>query len=173
MRAAAKPSLAHWDVCLGGRRCHRFVKHIAPAPYRFDVVIAARRLGELFAQLADENINDLELGLARSAIEGVEKHFPRDDGTFSPGEEFEDGVLLAGQVHRLVVDRDNSGIEIDDQLTDPDRRPGMALGTLDDGLSPNWMMCFEPGQARLFQAIGCRQMWKGSAKLPVPADGEV
>ena len=116
MRAAAKPSLAHWDVCLGGRRCHRFVKHIASAPYRFDVVIAARRLGELFAQLADENINDLKLGLAHSAIEVIEKHFPRDDGIILHGEEFKDGVLLAGQLHRLVVDRDNSCIEIDGQL---------------------------------------------------------
>jgi hypothetical protein len=57
-------------------------------------------------------------GLVRSAIE-VEKHFPRDDGTLSQGEEFEDGVLLAGQVHCLVVDRDNSGIEIDGQLSSP------------------------------------------------------
>ena len=82
----------------------------------FDVVITARRLGELFAQLADENINDLKLGLAHSAIEVLEKHFPRDDGILLQGEEFEDGVLLAGQLHRLVVDRDNSCIEIDGQL---------------------------------------------------------
>jgi hypothetical protein len=59
----------------------------------------------------------------RSAADGVitGKHFPRDDGTRSQGEEFEDGVFLAGQVHRLVVDKDNSGIEIDDQLVCPGR----------------------------------------------------
>jgi hypothetical protein len=59
MPAVAKPSLAHRDVCLGGRRRHRLMNHVAAAPYCFDIVIVAHRLGELFAQLTDENINDL------------------------------------------------------------------------------------------------------------------
>jgi len=147
MRAAAKPSLPHRHVCLGSRRCHRLVKNIAAAPYRFDIVIAARRLSELFAQLADENINDLELGLVRSAIEVVEKHFPRDDGTLSQGEEFEDSVLLAGHVHRLVVDEDNPRIEIDGQLASPNRRFRVALGRADDRLNGSCVICFELGQA--------------------------
>ena len=134
-------------TCVGGCRCHRLVKHIAAAPYRFDVVIAACRLGELFAQLADENINDLELGLVHSAIEVVEKHFPRDDGALLQGKEFEDGVLLAGQVQRLIVDRDNSGIEINGQLTRPGRRFAVAFGEPNDRLNGNWMSCFDLGQA--------------------------
>jgi len=104
-------------------------------------------LGEFFAQLADENINDLLLGLVRSAIEVVEKHFPRDDDTLSQGEEFEDRVFLAGQVHRLVVDKDNSGIEIDDQLACPNRRFRVALRGADDRLNGSCVICFELGQA--------------------------
>src|SRR5271169_2630511 len=46
----------------GGRSAghrHRIPQNIAAAPYRLDVMAAAGRLGELFAQLADKNVNDL------------------------------------------------------------------------------------------------------------------
>jgi hypothetical protein len=40
-----------------------------------------------------------------------------------------DAVFLWGQVHRLVVDRDDAGIEIDGQLAGADRRFRVAFGT--------------------------------------------
>jgi len=100
-------------------------------------VIAAGRLGEFFAQLAEENIDDLQLRLVRSVIETVKKHFLREDGTLAQAEELEDGVLRAGHMHWLVVDRDNPGIEIDGQLACPDRRFRVALERADDRLNGN------------------------------------
>ena len=117
--------MCEWLPCPPGRGAYSR----GPTPFRCS---DARRLGEFFAQLADENINDLLLGLVRSAIEVVEKHFLRDGDTLSQGEEFEDRVFLAGQVHRLVVDRDNAGIEIDDQLACPGQTEIRASGTIQE-----------------------------------------
>jgi hypothetical protein len=64
--------------------CVRLVAaHIAAAPYRLDVVMAARCLGELFAQLTEEYIDDLELRLVHPAIEAVKNHFLSEDGTLA------------------------------------------------------------------------------------------
>ena len=71
-------------------------KCTATAPHRFDVVIAACRMGEFLAQVADEDINDLRLRLVYSAIEVVEQHLLREDGTLAQAEELQDGILLAG-----------------------------------------------------------------------------
>src|SRR6516162_280996 len=137
MRAITKRASGIIGGCLGSRRRRRVAKHIAAAPHRFDVVIAAGRLGEFFAQLAEENVDDLQLRLVRSVIETVKKHFLREDGTLAQAEELEDGVLRAGHMHWLVVDRDNPGIEIDGQLACPDRRYRVALGRADDRLNGN------------------------------------
>src|SRR5690606_34604147 len=40
---------------------------IAPAPDGFDVVLAVRRRRQLLAQLADEDVDDLQLGLVHAA----------------------------------------------------------------------------------------------------------
>jgi len=50
-------------------------QHVATAPHRLDVMLAAGRLGDLLAQFSDEDIEDLELGLVRAGIEVVEEHF--------------------------------------------------------------------------------------------------
>ena len=54
----------------GGPWCCRVAKHIAAAPHCFDVMIAAGCLGELFAQIADKNVDDLELRRAHHTVEG-------------------------------------------------------------------------------------------------------
>jgi len=101
-------------------------------------MIATRCLGELFAELAEEYIDDLDLRLVYSAIEAVEKHLLSEDGTLAQAEELEDGILRGADVHRLVIDRDNPGFEIDGQLACPDRRFRVALRRATD---------FELGQA--------------------------
>jgi hypothetical protein len=53
-------------VAVGGRG--RIAQHIAAAPDRLDVVVAAGGLGQLLAQLADEHVDDLELGLVHAAV---------------------------------------------------------------------------------------------------------
>src|SRR3979411_1038859 len=51
-----------------------FAQHIAAAPHGLDVVLAARRIGELLAQLADEDVDDLELGIFHAAQAMHEKN---------------------------------------------------------------------------------------------------
>src|SRR5204863_296773 len=52
----------------------RVAQHVAAAPDGLDVVIAAGGLRELLAQLADEDVDDLQLGLVHPAIEMVQEH---------------------------------------------------------------------------------------------------
>jgi hypothetical protein len=57
-----------------GRRCGAplvlvwLAQYMAPPPHRLDVVLAVRGLGELLAQLADENVDDLDLRLVHAAV---------------------------------------------------------------------------------------------------------
>src|SRR5271163_3839803 len=48
--------------------------HIPAAPDRFDKFLATRRVGELFPQLADENIDDFHLRLVHAAVEVIKDH---------------------------------------------------------------------------------------------------
>src|ERR1700691_4482402 len=62
---------------LGGDLCFvfvRFAQDVAAAPHRFDIILAARSVGEFFPQLADEDVDNLEFRFVHSAIEMVEKH---------------------------------------------------------------------------------------------------
>src|SRR5262249_29381895 len=52
----------------------RLAQHVATAPHRLNVVLAARGVGELLAQLADEDVDDLELGLVHAAVKVIEEH---------------------------------------------------------------------------------------------------
>src|SRR6202035_5565046 len=50
----------------------RLTQHIAAAPHGLDEVTAFGSVGELLAQLADEDVDDLQLGFVHAAIEMVE-----------------------------------------------------------------------------------------------------
>src|SRR5438132_12638225 len=68
---------AKFDLTSGRYAClvlGRLAQHVAAAPHGLDVVLAARGVGELLAQLADEHVDDLELGLVHAAVEVVEEH---------------------------------------------------------------------------------------------------
>jgi hypothetical protein len=73
---------------------------------------SAGRLGEFLAQFADEHVDDLDFGLVHSAIEVIEDHRLRHGRTLALGQQFEDAVLPTGEMHRLVIDRHDSLIEI-------------------------------------------------------------
>jgi len=113
----------------------RIAKPVAATPYCFDKVIAARCLGQLLAQLANKDVDDFDLGLVHSAVEMVEKHFLCQRRALAQSEQFEDPVFLAGEVHGVIVDRDLSGVEIDDQLAGPHHRFTVALGAAGDCLN--------------------------------------
>ena len=68
---------------LGFRNCHRVAKHIAAAPHGLDIMFSAR---QLFAQLADKDVDYFERRLVHSLIQVVEKHFLGHCGTFAKAE---------------------------------------------------------------------------------------
>ena len=55
--------------------------------------------------MANEDINDLELGFLCPAVEVREKHLLGYDRALVLAEQFEQAIFLAGQVHRPIIDR--------------------------------------------------------------------
>src|SRR5690606_17982786 len=110
----------------------RVAEHVAAAPDRLDVVLAAGRLRELLAELADEDVDDLELGLVHAAVEMVEEHLLGERRPLAQRKQLEDAVLLPGEVQRLPVHLDDAAVEIDDELAGPDDAFGMTLGAAHD-----------------------------------------
>src|SRR5665647_3304140 len=79
-------------------------QYVAPAPHRFDVVLAVRCAAELLAQLANENVDDLDLRLVHATVELGEEHFVGDRRPLAEVQELQHLVLLAGEVHVNPVD---------------------------------------------------------------------
>src|SRR5690348_15044394 len=61
------------------RRAGRISKDVAAPPDRLDVMVSPGRLGQLLAQFADEDVDDLKLGLIHPAVEVVEEHLLRQN----------------------------------------------------------------------------------------------
>src|SRR5450759_43454 len=101
---------------------------------RFNVVLAIRRAGELLAQLANKDVDDLDLRLVHAAIEVVQEHFLGQRRALAQREELQNLVLLAGKMHARAVDLDRLGVEVDDEIAGPDDGLGVALGAADDGV---------------------------------------
>src|SRR5271169_4546958 len=72
--------------------------------------------------------------LVYPAVEVKEKHFLGQGGALAQAEQLEDAVFLAGQMQRTVVDFDNPGVEIDDELAGADDRLRVTLGAPDYGM---------------------------------------
>src|SRR5580704_14662787 len=79
-------------------------QHVAAAPNRLNVVLAARSVGELLAQLADEDVDDLQLGLVHAAVEMIEEHLLGQRRALAQAQELQHLVLLAGQMHPRGAD---------------------------------------------------------------------
>jgi hypothetical protein len=76
---AEAPASRKAGSCLG----RWLAQHIAASPYRLDIVVATRRLGELFAKHADEDIDDFDL------VEMGQEHVLRYRRTLPQAEQFE------------------------------------------------------------------------------------
>ena len=113
----------------------RVPQNVPAAPDGLNVVVASGGLRELFTELADKNINDLEFRFVNPAVQMVEEHFLGQRRTFAEREQFQDSIFLTGQMKRLVVDFNGPCIEIDCQLTGFNNRLCMSLGTADNGLN--------------------------------------
>src|SRR5215468_11191945 len=107
-------------------------QHIATAPDGLDEVAAFGGIGELLAQLADEDIDDLQFRFVHAAIEMIEEHLLGQRGALAQAEQFQHLVLFSGQMHTLTADLDRFGVEIDHEVAGLDHRLGMALRTAHD-----------------------------------------
>ena len=96
------------------------VQRIATSPHGLDVVRAASSLSQLFAQLADENINDRELGSDDPAVKMIEDHFLGQGSAFSETQQFKNGVFFTRQAQSHVVDCDRLDLGIEDEFSSPD-----------------------------------------------------
>src|SRR5215216_7152942 len=112
----------------------RVAQHIAAPPHRLEIILTLGGVGEFLAQLADEHVNDLLLGLVHAAIEVVEKGFFGQGGALAQAQELQHLILLAGQVNLGPVDLHCSGIQIDDEIIGLDHALGMAFGAAHDGM---------------------------------------
>jgi hypothetical protein len=111
----------------------RLAQHVAAAPDGFDVV-AVRGMGELPAQLAHENVDDLHFRLVYTAVEVVEEHLLGQRHALAQREQLQHLIFLAGQMHARAVDLDRLGVEVDDEITSLDEGLSMALGAPHDGV---------------------------------------
>src|SRR6185437_6632075 len=110
----------------------RLAQHVAAAPHGLDEVAAFGSVGELLAELADEDVDDLQLRLVHAAIEVIEEHFLGERGALAERKQLQHLVFLAGQVHTLAADLDRLGIEVDHEIAGLDHRLGVALGAAHD-----------------------------------------
>src|SRR6185437_10686250 len=118
----------------GGRFGGRIAENIAASPHRLDVILAFGGDRELFAQLADEDVDDLQLRLVHAAIEMVEEHLLGEGRALAQAQQFENAVFLAGEMEWRVFHFDGAAVEIDGELAGTDYRLGMALGAAHDRL---------------------------------------
>src|SRR6185437_9678001 len=107
----------------------RIAQHIAAAPHGFDVIVAVDRRRQFLAQLADEDVDDLEFGLVHAAIEMIEEHLLGEGGALAERKQLQHLIFLARQVHALAVHFHGFGVEIDGELAGDDHRLAVTLGT--------------------------------------------
>src|SRR5258706_10411862 len=112
----------------------RLAQHIAAAPYCFNVVLAIRRAGEFLAQLAHEDVDNLDLRLVHAAAKVVEEHFLGQRCAFAQAQELQHLVLLAGEMHARAVHFHRLGVEVDHEIAGLDDRLGVAPGAAHDGV---------------------------------------
>ena len=55
-----------------------------------------------------KTVDDFAFGFVHSLVEVVQKHFLGNHGALVTAKQLENPILLAGQVHRLIIDRDDA-----------------------------------------------------------------
>src|SRR5579863_5627064 len=132
--SAMRPQTSSFDeFALRVGRC-RVAQHITATPDRLDVVVAAGRLAQFLAQLADEHVDDLEFGLVHAAVEMIEEHLLGEGGTLAQAQKLENAIFFAREAKRHALHLDGAAIEINQQLAGTDHRFRMTLGAPDDRL---------------------------------------
>src|SRR4030081_259715 len=104
----------------------RLAQHIAAAPHGLDEVAPLGGVGELLAQLADEDVDDLQFRLVHATVEMVEEHFLGEGSALAEREQLQHLVFLARQMHALAADLDCLGVETASSRLSPLEKLGSA-----------------------------------------------
>jgi len=110
---------------LGSDDFGRVAQHITASPDGLDVVLAARRLRQFLAQLQMKTSMIFSSGSSMPPVEMVGEHLLGQGRPLAQAQQLDDAVFLGGQVQRMVVDRDDAAVEVDQELAGADRRFGM------------------------------------------------
>ena len=148
-RAAGSASACGLHLLRRHRVFLGIAQHIAPAPDGLDVVVALGGLRQLLAQLADEDVDDLQFRLVHAAVEMVQEHLLGQRGALAQAQQFKNAVFLARQVQRRIVDFDRAGIQVDRQTAGPDHAVGMAFAAADDGLDARDQLALVEGLGQI------------------------
>ncbi|MNY07295.1 hypothetical protein D3C86_1400940 [compost metagenome] len=97
-------------------------------------MLAVRRRRQLLAQLADEDVDDLQFGLVHAAVQVVQEHFLGQGRALAEREQLQHLVFLAGQVHAVTIDLDRLGVQVHGDLAGVDDGLGVTLGATDHGV---------------------------------------
>ena len=116
-----RPPRARWPDRAGRSR----------GPTRLDVVLAAGRRLQLFPELADEDVDDLELGFVHAAVE-VLRNISLVGGALAQREQLHIWYSLLVRCTRWLFDLYRLGVEVHFQLAGLDHRLGVPLGAADD-----------------------------------------
>src|SRR3546814_8241722 len=74
------------------------------------------------AELADENIDDLQFRLIHAAIEMIQEHFLGQRRALAERKQLQHRIFLAGQVHAIAIHFDSLCVEVDGKIARKDDR---------------------------------------------------
>ena len=88
-----------------------FPQHVAATPHGFEVVFAAGGVGQFFAQIAEEDVNDFNLRPVAATVKVVQDHFLGQCHALAQTQKFENLILLASEVHVCAVPERTGDLE--------------------------------------------------------------
>src|SRR3546814_2024226 len=71
------------------------------------------------AELADENIDDLQFRLIHAAIEMIQEHFLGQRRALAERKQLQHRIFLPGQLHAIAIHFDSLCVEVDGKLARP------------------------------------------------------
>jgi hypothetical protein len=107
-------------------------QNISPAPNGFEKILAARDFGEFLTQIADENVNDLELWLVHATISVVVEYFLGQRRALAQAQQLQHLIFFAGQVHATALNLDRFGIQVHGDAASLESRLRVTFRPADD-----------------------------------------
>ena len=107
---------------------------IALTPDGIDTHSARASDFQLAAKLADEDVDDLRLGLIHAAIEMAQERCLAEDRPLAKRQELDNAEFLACQRQGFAIDKRQMAVEVNLEIADRHRGRTMAVGAANDGI---------------------------------------